>query len=171
MIAKDISSDEYNSYYQTYLSKTNDVQLNEGLRCNMEKVISFLESISKNKLVYRYAEGKWTIKEMVLHIIDTERIFAYRALRIARQDQTPLPGFDQDAYVPTSKANDRSLESLLDEYKTVRHATIALFDSFDDEMLMQVGTASNSPLSVRAAGFILIGHENHHCEIIRERYL
>ncbi len=171
MIAKDISSDEYNSYYQTYLSKTNDVQLNEGLRSNMEKVISFLKSISKNKLVYRYEEGKWTIKEMLLHIIDTERIFAYRALRIARQDQTPLPGFDQDAYVPTSKANDRSLESLLDEYKTVRHATIALFDSFDDEMLIQVGSASNSPLSVRAAGYILIGHENHHCDIIRERYL
>jgi uncharacterized damage-inducible protein DinB len=171
MTVKDISSDEYNPYYQTYLSKTNDVQLNEWLRSNMEKVISFLKSISKNKLDYRYAEGKWTIKEIVLHLIDTERIFAYRALRIARKDLTPLPGYDQDAYVPTSKANDRSLESLLDEYKTARHATIALFDNFDDEMLMQVGTASNSPLSVRAAGFILIGHENHHCEIIRERYL
>lgn len=171
MTAKDIHADEYNPYYNTYLSKTNNLTLKEGLRSNLETVLLFLESISEEKFEYRYAEGKWTIKEMILHIIDTERIFCYRALRIARKDQTSLPGFDQDAYVPPSNANERSIHSLLDEYKAVRQASITLFDSFREETLMRTGTASNSAISVRALGFILIGHENHHCEIIRERYL
>lgn len=171
MRAQDIRIDEYNPYYETYLRKTTNLTLKEGLHGNSERIISFLETIPKEKLEYRYAEGKWTIKEILLHIIDTERIFSYRALCIARQDKTSFPGFDQDTYVPPSKANERTLQSLLEEYKAVRHANIVLFDSFDNEMLMQTGTASNSAISVRAIGFILIGHENHHCDIIRERYL
>jgi len=171
MTTKDLRADEYNPYYETYLKKTNDLSLIEGLRSNHDKILSFLKSIPQEKLEYRYTEGKWTIKEMILHVIDTERIFTCRALRIAREDQTSLPGFDQDAYVLPSKANERSLQNLLEEYKAVRQATIALFDSFDDKMLIQTGTASNSAISVRALGFILIGHENHHCEVIRERYL
>ena len=171
MTVKDLRADEYNSYYDAYLRKTNDVTLKEGLKSNLETIISFLEDIPEPKLDYHYAEGKWTIKEVILHIIDTERIFAYRALCIARQDESMFPGFDQDAYVPVSNANERSFRSLLDEYKAVRLATIALFDSFDDKVLLQTGTASNSVVSVRALGFILLGHENHHCEIIQERYL
>lgn len=171
MTAKDLKADEYNPYYEPYLIKTKDITLKEGLRNNRETVLSFLKSIPENKLEVRYAEGKWTIKEVLLHIIDTERIFSYRALRIARQDPTSLAGYDQDAYVSPSKANERSFKSLLDEYKAVRQASITLFDSFDDKMLLQKGTASHSVISVRALSFILIGHENHHCEIIRERYL
>lgn len=171
MTAKDLRPNEYNPYYQTYIIKTKDFNLKEGLQSNFETVQLFLKSIPKDKLEYRYADGKWSIKEVIQHIIDTERIFAYRALRIARQDQTPLPGFDQDDYVAPSKANKRSIESLLQEYASVRIATKSLFDSFDNEMLISIGTASNSNLSARAAGFIIIGHENHHCEVIRERYL
>lgn len=171
MTVNDLHAGEYNPYYETYLKKTNDVTLIEGLQNNMDAILSFLKSIPEGKLNFQYEIGKWTIKEMLLHIIDTERIFAYRALRIAREDKTFLPGFDQDAYVLPSKANSRSMQSLLDEYKTVRLSSIALFDSFDDKMLLQKGTASDSPISVRAIGFILIGHENHHCEIIKKRYL
>ncbi|MEZ4793626.1 MAG: DinB family protein [Gelidibacter sp.] len=171
MTSKDLRPTEYNPYYKTYLNQTKNLDLKTGLPSNHEQVLAFLKAIPKEKQEYRYAEGKWTIKEVLLHIIDTERIFAYRALRIARQDQTPLQGFDQDDYVAPSKANRRSFESLLNEYKAVRQATIALFDSFDDEMLVAIGTASNSPISVRALGFIIMGHENHHCEVVRERYL
>jgi uncharacterized damage-inducible protein DinB len=171
MTVKDLQADEYNSYYDAYLRKTKDVTLKDGLRSNLESNMSFLKGIPEIRLDYRYSEGKWTIKEIILHIIDTERIFTYRALCIARQDQSMFPGFDQDAYVPVSNANERSFRSLLDEYKAVRLATTALFDSFDDKVLLQTGTASNSVVSVRALGFILLGHENHHCEIIRDRYL
>lgn len=171
MTAKDLRPDEYNPYYQTYISKTKHFNLKDGLQTNFVKVQLFLNSIPQDKLEYRYADGKWTIKEVIQHIIDTERIFAYRALRIARNDKTPLPGFDQDEYVVPSKANMRTFESLMREFASARSATKALFDNFDDEMLMAIGTASNSSLSARAAGFIIIGHENHHCDVIRERYL
>jgi uncharacterized damage-inducible protein DinB len=171
MTSNDLKASEYNPYYQSYINKTTVLDLKTGLKANKENVVFFLRSIPENKLDYRYTEGKWTIKEILLHIIDTERIFAYRALRIARKDQTPLPGFEQDDYVPESNANLRSFENLLDEYKAVREATITLFNTFGDDVLILTGTASNSPVSVRAMGFIIIGHENHHCDVIKERYL
>ena len=171
MTAKDLTLKEYKPFYQTYINKAQDVDLKQSLRENFERVLDFLNTILEDKLEYRYAEGKWTIKEVIQHLIDAERIFAYRALRIARQDQTPLPGFEENDYVPTSFANDRSRAELLADYKAVRQATVSLFDSFRDDMLFQMGTASNSPISVRALGFITIGHENHHCQVIKERYL
>ncbi len=171
MTANDLQPNEYNVYYQTYISKVGEVELLEGLESNCETILAFFRSIPDYKLEYHYAEGKWNIKEILQHIIDTERIFAYRALRIARMDPTPLPGFDQDNYVLPSKASSRSFKGLLAEYKAVRKATLELFKSFDDEMLSAIGTASNSRLSTRAAGFIIVGHENHHVEVIKERYL
>lgn len=171
MIAKDLTVGEYNPYYQTYIDKANALAIPEGLSANSKSVVAFFESIPKDKLEYRYAEGKWTIKELLHHIIDTERIFAYRALRVARKDKTPLPGFDENEYVLPAKSNDRSIESLLSEYKAVRQATLALFETFTNEMLIEIGTASNSPISARAIGFIITGHENHHCEVVKERYL
>lgn len=171
MTANNVSINEYNPFYQTYINKAQNVDLKRGLRQSFETVIEFLNTMPEDKLEYRYADGKWTIKEVIQHIIDAERIFAYRALRIARQDQTPLPGFEENDYVPASFANDRSRAELLSDYKAVREATISLFDSFTDRMLLQIGTASNSPISVRALGFITIGHENHHCQVIKERYL
>ncbi len=170
MTVKELSKDEYNPFYQTYINKTTDFTLKLGLPANFEKVLYFLNCIPQEKHEYRYSPEKWTIKEVVQHMMDTERIFAYRALRIARQDKTPLPGFDQDEYVSPSKANKRTFESLLSEYKSIRYSTDTLFNSFDDEMLVARGTASNSPISVRALGFIIMGHENHHCEVMKERY-
>ncbi|MCK7591047.1 DinB family protein [Subsaxibacter sp. CAU 1640] len=171
MTSRHLKSNEYNPYYETYISKAKGLNLKDGFRSNLENVFTFFQSIDVDKHIYRYADGKWTIKEVILHMIDTERIFSYRALRIARHDQTSLPGFDQDLYVGPSKANIRSFESLLDEYRAVRLATITLFDNLDDEMLEQTGTASNSTISVRALGFIILGHEIHHCNILKERYL
>ncbi|WP_040281995.1 DinB family protein [Psychroserpens damuponensis] len=171
MTKDDLTVAEYNPYYQQYIQKAGEVTILEGLRVNGDATIAFLESISEEKLEYRYADGKWTIKEVVQHIIDTERIFAYRALCIARADKTLFPGYDQDEYVVSCEANNRSMISLINEYKAVRLASIILFESFSSEMLQRIGIASNSNLSPRAVAFILIGHENHHCEIIKERYL
>lgn len=171
MTAKDLTIHEYNPFYQTYINKAQNVELKQGLRESFAYVFEFLNAIPEHKLEFRYAENKWTIKEVIQHVIDAERIFSYRALRIARQDQTPLPGFEENNYVPASFANNRSRAELLADYKAVRQATLSLFDSFTNDMLLQMGTASNSPISVRALGFITIGHENHHCQIIKERYL
>ncbi len=171
MTKDDLSNNEFNPYYQTYIQKAGSLTINEGLKENGDTTIAFLESIPEDKLEYRYEEGKWTVKEIIQHLIDTERIFTYRALCIARKDKTLFPGYDQDEYVVTCEANNRSMYSLMNEYKAVRLASIILFESMSDEMLRQIGTASNSSLSPRAVAFITIGHENHHCEVIKERYL
>ncbi len=171
MTIQDLHSDEFNPYYNTYISKVGAQSLKEGLKESGQKTYDFLNSISVEKYNYSYAEGKWTIKELIQHIIDVERVFTYRALRIARQDKTPLAGFDENDYAPNSNANRRTKEELLEDYKTLRNSTVALFNSFTEEMLLSKGIASDSPLSVRAAGFITIGHEIHHCNIIKERYL
>lgn len=167
----DISTEEFNSYYQNYIDKSGDLNLLDGLKSNLHSIIHFYESIPLNKLEYRYAEEKWTIKEIIQHLMDAERVFAYRALRVARQDKIDLPGFDQDEYVVTSKANTRSIKSLLDEYKCLRQSTILLFESMSSNDLASIGRASGSPASPRALGFIIVGHENHHKQIIQERYL
>lgn len=171
MTKDQLNKNEFSPYYQAYIDKAGDLELITGLDKNGEEMLSFLESISEDKYDYAYAEGKWTIKEVIQHIIDTERIFTYRALSFARKDKTPLPGYEQDDYAVTSNANKRSKLSLLNEYKALRLSTLSLYESFSQEMLLEIGNASNSDMSVRATGFILIGHENHHCQIIKERYL
>jgi len=168
----DLSSNEFNEYYGNYINLVDENhELVEALTKGEEQTTDFFSKIEQNKLKTTYAEGKWTILEVLLHIIDTERIFNYRALCIARGDQTEFPGYEQDDYVASSKANDRSPTSLLAEYSTVRKATISLFENLREEGLKQLGSASNSPLSPRAAGFIIAGHERHHEKIIKERYL
>ena len=142
-----------------------------GLKENVISVVDFYQNIPSEKLEHAYAEGKWTPKDILLHIIDTERVFVYRAMRIARQDKTEMVGFEQDDYVDAGKANNRTINSLIEEYKAVRNATIVLFDSFSDEELKSIGKANGSPVSVRAIGYIITGHENHHNNVIRERYL
>lgn len=171
MNKSEIGLEEYNSYYQPYIDKAGTGNVFDDLRSNHETIILFLKSIPVEKLHYRYAKGKWTIKEILLHLIDTERVFAYRALRFARNDKTELSSFDQDAFVAQSSADERSMESLLSEYHSVRKATISLFESFDQKSLARVGIASHSRLSVRAIPFIILGHENHHLQMIKEHYL
>jgi hypothetical protein len=171
MTRKDVSNDEYNPYYQQYILKAGNAPMLEGLQANGDEIISFLESIPEDKLEYRYEEGKWTIKEIIQHLIDTERVFTYRALCIARNDKTLFPGFDQDEYVLSSDANSRTLGALLKDYKALRLASANLFKGFSKDMFCRIGIASNSNLTPRAVAFIIIGHENHHCDIIKERYL
>lgn len=143
----------------------------KGLIKQKEEILHFFKSIPVFKHEYSYAEGKWTVKDIILHLIDAERIFAYRALRIARNDNTALPGFEENDYVVTANANNREYESLLAEYESVRNATISLFETFSSEDLLRLGTASNCSVSVRAIGYITLGHELHHKNIILERYL
>jgi hypothetical protein len=132
--------------------------------------VNFLKGLKEEDLKLSYAQGKWTVAEVLQHLIDTERIFQYRALTIAREDLTQLPGFDQDAYVPVSKANRRSLASFIKEFDLVRDAGIALYESLEDEMLSLTGDANKSPLSPRAAGFISAGHQKHHLILFKSHY-
>ncbi|WP_438712121.1 DinB family protein [Aquimarina muelleri] len=162
---------EYNSYYATYISRAEYPNIVEGLKNSQKEFVDFIQSIPQEKFIHAYAEGKWTIAEVFQHIIDTERIFAYRALRFARNDKTPIMGFEQDDYVPNSNANNLSKEDLITDFNAVRNCSISLFNSFTDEMLTRIGEASGSPMSARAAGYILAGHQKHHLEVIKERYL
>ena len=171
MKVNDLNASEYNPYYETYVGKAGDLSLLEGLSDSFNTTLEFFNNLPEGKMEYAYAEGKWTVKEVMQHIIDTERVFTYRALRFSRNDKTELPGYDQDAYTPSSEANRRTKASLIEEYSQVRESTISLFKSFTNEMLLLSGKASGGNMSVRAIGFIVIGHEKHHCQVINERYL
>ncbi|WP_375324403.1 DinB family protein [Flagellimonas sp. GZD32] len=171
MLRSELPTSEYNNFYHTYILALGDIELLSGLKKGKEDFLSLLDQIPENKLGFAYAEGKWTLAEAIVHIIDTERVFQYRALRFARNDKTDLPGFDQDIYVPNSNASSRSLESLRNEYEAVRDSTLALFSSLGETALLRVGVASGSRMSVRALGFIISGHQAHHARILKERYL
>ena len=171
MKVSDLSPTEFNPYYSVYIDLNKEQDLLEGLSSGLDQTLEFFQTIPKDKLEYRYEVGKWSIKEILQHIIDTERVFTYRAMCIAREDNTALPGFDQDAFVDRSNANGRSIDELLSEYRSLRKSTIQLFIGFSNNILGNIGEASNSPLSPRAAGFIISGHEKHHCTVIKERYL
>ena len=163
---------EFNPYAIMYIKLLPDDGLVlKHLKENFKTIKEFVLSLPPDKLNYRYAENKWTIKEILVHIMDDERIYAYRALRIARNDKTPLPGFEQEDYTPFSKANKRSLKNIFREYKTIRNATLSLFASLNKEDLLRIGTANDHPVSVRALAYHIAGHELHHVNIIKERYL
>ena len=136
-----------------------------------EKRTITLKNIPDEKWDYRYAEGKWTIKELVQHIIDAERIFCYRALNFARKDRSELPGFDENEFAAVSKADKRSKQDLLDELATVQKSSMQLFASFDDEQLNESGKANGNSIYVNGIGFIIVGHTMHHLNILKERYL
>lgn len=171
MRVSDLSASEYNPYYHNYILSVGENNLLTELEQGKEVMTTFLESVPNEKLSYAYAEGKWTLAELLIHILDAERVFQYRALRFARNDKTPLAGFDQDVYVPESNAEKRTKKDILQEYRAIREASLSLFRSLDDEALKRVGEASGSPMSTRALGFIICGHQAHHLKIIQERYL
>ena len=162
---------ESSNYYILYVDQVDGNDFLKVLEEAMPKTVDFLNSLDAAKWDYRYADGKWSIKEVLLHMFDTERIMAYRALRIARNDKAPLQGFEQDEYIPFVDAENRSPESIIEEYKAVRKATIEMFRYFNDDMLNRVGTASGNPFTSRALGFVIAGHEAHHLKIVKERYL
>ena len=162
---------DYAPFYHSYVERVEGENILDILKKNKEDGLALLQSLSHDQWSYRYEEGKWAIAEVVLHIIDAERVFAYRAMRISRGDQTPLPGFDQDFYVPNSAALSRTPTSLIEEYEAVKNASIQLFQGLTQEMWSNSGTASDNPVSVLALAYIMVGHDMHHMKIMRERYL
>ncbi len=163
-------AEEFPLFYKGYVDTVSDDVLTE-LEQQMESFSALLRSVPKEKLSFAYAEGKWTIQELVGHVIDTERIMAYRALRIARNDATPLPGFDENDYVLNAHFADRSLESLADEFAALRKANMYLIRSLKDIEINRSGISNEKPISVRALIFIMAGHVNHHIAILKQRYL
>jgi hypothetical protein len=162
--------DEIPPHYVGYIQRVPEPDPVVAGAEQIEATTELLRGISDSDAMYRYAPGKWTIKEVVGHLADTERIMAYRALCIARGDTTPLPSFDEQAYVPAANFDSRSLTDLVSELRTARAATLALLRTFDAEAWRRRGTASGKPVSVRALGFMIPGHERHHVEILRTRY-
>ena len=163
---------EYASYYEAYIKQVSDeYTLTEELEISVHRLIKFVQEIPLDKFDYRYEEGKWTIKDILQHLIDAERIFSYRALRFARNDKTELASFEENIYAEEANANKRSIMDLLTEMAVVRQATLSLFKTFSQEELMRNGIASSNPMSVRALGFVIIGHQNHHQRLFKERYL
>lgn len=171
MNSNELPVNEYSKFNASYIQALENVELFEELEISLHSFIKFVQNIPLDKFDYSYAEGKWTIKEIIQHIIDTERIFAYRALRISRNDKTPLPGFEENDYVANTDAKSRSIQDLLTEFSAVRHSNLLMFKSFSDEQMARIGTASENTISVRAIGFILIGHQKHHQKVFEERYL
>jgi len=163
---------EYAPYAIMYIDLLPDDGLVlKHLEANLEKSLELLQSFSEEQLITPHKEGEWTIKEIYVHMIDDERIYAYRALRAARNDLTELPGFDPDDYAVASNANERSLESIIEEYRAVRRATITLFKHLPEDAFTRASVANGHAMSVRAAIYHLAGHELHHLESIQENYL
>ncbi|NQV78041.1 MAG: DinB family protein [Lutibacter sp.] len=171
MNSNQLNENEYSPFYKNYILALKNVNLIEALTSSLDEILVTVKNLREEKLQYSYAEGKWTIKEIIQHLIDTERIMSYRALRFSRNDTTELEGFDENWYVDNSNGNERNIHDLLDELTLVRKTSVSLFKSFTDEMLIRIGTANGGNMTVRALGFIIAGHQLHHLNIIKERYL
>jgi len=162
---------EYDAYYEKYVSLVEETDIVSVLENQSNDLQNLLAEISEDKSFHSYSEGKWTIKELVGHIIDGERIFAYRALRIGRADATPLEGFEQDGYIENANFNERTLADLTEEFLLLRRANNLFFKNLSDVAWLRVGRASDAAVSVRALAYIMVGHVRHHANILRERYL
>lgn len=171
MKVTDLNPNEYHSYFKTYLDKVGDEPLIKSLMDGKVKTIEFFSSIPESKLNYSYEDSKWTVKEVLIHIIDTERVFNYRALQFARSNDVSIEGFDENEFVKNANVHHRRLENILDEYKTVSESSISLFKSFSEDSLLKIGKANNTDMSVRAIGFLICGHEMHHVQVVKNRYL
>ncbi len=167
----DLSPDEYYDYYATYLKQVpQGLSIDEALNDSMDQLSEWLARVPQSRADYAYAEGKWTVAQALQHVLDTERVFGYRALTFGRGDAGPLPGYDQDAFVATLGPVTRPLESLIDELELVRAGTRMLFESFDAGALVRKGTMSGHVHSVRAIGYVIAGHCYHHVRVYEERY-
>ncbi|HKR00327.1 MAG TPA: DinB family protein [Pyrinomonadaceae bacterium] len=162
---------EYVSYYGKYIALVPEGDILVSLSGQMKETLALLKEIPEERAGHRYAPDKWSIKEVIGHLIDTERVFAYRAMRFGRGDETPLPGFDQDEYIRNASFDSQQLSDLAAEFEHVRLANILLFRHLKDEAWGHRGAANDSPVSVRALAYIIAGHELHHREIIRSKYL
>ena len=164
-------SSEYAHFYSSYVNNVPKENVITLLNSQMHEFYTLANAIRGDKALTPYAEGKWTLKQMIGHMIETERVFAYRALSFSRGDKTNLPGMDQDEWMKDSNYNSRSVANLCNEYLAVRTSTIHLFQNMTKEMINASGLASGVEFSVRALAFIIVGHELHHLNIIRENYL
>ncbi len=162
---------EYDDYYEKYIAQVGTGDFIELLAHEADETLAMLRAIPDNAADYAYAEGKWTIKEVIGHVCDAERIFAYRLLRIARGDTTPLASFNENEYAPAGRFGERTLASLNEEFAAVRAATIALVAGLPSDAWLRMGTASGRPVSPRALAYIIAGHELHHREVLMSRYL
>ncbi|RKD12380.1 damage-inducible protein DinB [Pelobium manganitolerans] len=166
-------ANEYAPYYEEYikLASAGNQPILRRLKNQLNSIDDFLADIPQNKYDFAYADGKWTVKEVLSHLIDTERIMTYRALRIARNDQTELPGYDQDAYVASTDISQYTFSDLVDELVMLRQANLFFFKSLSESDLRKKGTANGTTVSVGALLFIIVGHIEHHFNVLRERYL
>ncbi len=163
---------EYPIYAEMYMKLVNkNGSLIEQLKSSLERTKTLINNLSNEELDYRYEKNKWSIKEVLVHIIDDERIYGYRALSFARNDKTNLPGFEQDDYNANSDTSERTIENIIDEYESLRLSTIALFKGFSDIALKRLGIANGNQASVRALGYHILGHELHHIKVIENLYL
>ena len=158
-------------YYHRYIDLAKDKSLLPALKTGGKDMKELMKNIPEEKWDFAYEKGKWSVKEVLIHLIDTERVMCYRSLRIARNDKTPIPGFEQDDYIKAVDAAVRSPKSIIKEYKAVRKATLVFFKYLDDETLARTGIASDNEISVAALGYIIAGHENHHSKVLVEKYL
>lgn len=168
-----LSDSEYAVFYKTYINTLidNEFDIIENMEASYTAAKNLFENLPPEKQLFSYAPGKWTIKELVQHLIDTERVFAYRALCFSRNDVAELPGFDENQFIDNCNANDRPFGELLSEFDVIRASSVALFRSFTDEMLLRKGIANGNSMSVRAVGYIISGHLLHHLQVIKQRYL
>jgi len=168
---KDIKKHNFAEYFNYYIGLADEGDISLALKASYKKTKNLIVDLTEEQGNFSYGKGKWSIKELLCHMMDTERIFCERALRFARKDKTDLPGFDHDIFVVNSGANERTLKSIMKEYKIIRKSTIALFKSFSPEMLELSGTANKNKLTVLSIGYIIAGHETHHRNVLIEKYL
>ncbi len=162
---------EYAAYYETYVSRVPEEDLTAAFRKHTASVLAFLTRIPDQKKDYAYAPGKWTIRQVLQHIIDAERVFAYRALNFARKDANKLPGFDENEFADVARVEHREWNDMVEEFQFVRNSSDLFFRALGEEELSRSGIASNNAVSVRALGYIMLGHAIHHMEVVKERYL
>ena len=162
---------EYAPYFQSYIDQVSESDILPVLRSQMDELDVLLERVEPHQETFRYAPGKWSIREIVGHLIDGERVFGYRAFCVARGEKQNLPGFDQDDYVLTAPYDRIELEDLVSELRLIRLGNIAMFRTLDEESWSRVGTANENQVTVRAIAFIMAGHVRHHMSVLRERYL
>lgn len=171
MNSSQLNENEYAPFYKNYITIVGNVNLLEILNSSLDELTETVKNLPEEKLLFRYDTNKWTIKELLQHIIDAERVLSYRALRFSRNDATALHGFDEDWYVNNSNGNERDFNDLLNEFTLIRKSSISLFKSLTNEMLAMYGSSNGSDMTVRALGFIIAGHQMHHLKIIKEKYL
>lgn len=165
------AEDEYAPYYSKYIALVPPSDIIDTLGRQIAETTAFLRSLPESKGDHAYAPGKWSIRQVIGHLSDAERVFGYRAMRFARADTTPVPGFDENTYVDHAGFAHRTLDDLISEFEYLRRSSICLFNGLDEEAMSRRGTANDNEVSVRALAFIMAGHELHHLDIIRTRYL